>query len=234
MDWLTKIWPFGKQWPDTPLWNTYQAAFSEGYTRKTPLREVRFVVLDTETTGLDPMKDNILSIGAVAVENQEIRIADRFEALFPQAAAVSKQEEAIAVHGILQKHSRQQTESSEAILAGFVSYLSNAVMVGHHVSFDFGILNQACQRQLGGKLKNKTVDTIWLAKRVVDAHYMMQTPQQAGTYSLDAMCEQYRIPIQDRHTASGDAMLTALLFVKLVARLEKKGVKTLGDLLRQP
>lgn len=233
MEWLNRL--LGRQqhtYADTPLWRAYRAQFTDDFTKRTPLSEVRFVVLDTETTGLDPQHDRILSIGAVAVRNRQIFIEDRFEAFLPQSGKPAGAGSSVPIHGILQKHSARQTATTEEVLAGFVQYLGNAIIVGHHVSFDKGILSQHCQQYLGGSLTNRTADTIYLAQRVESP--WASTPQvyKPAAFSLDTLCGQYRIPVQDRHTATGDALLTALLFVKLIGRLEKKGVKTLGDLLR--
>lgn len=233
MEWLNKL--LGRQQrtlADTPLWNVYRAQFDNDFTKRTPLSEVRFVVLDTETTGLDPERDHILSIGAVAVRNRQIFIEDRFEAYLPQKELPSGAASSVPIHGILQKHGARQTATTEELLAGFVAYLGNAIIVGHHVSFDKGILSQHCQQYLGGALTNRTADTIYLAQRVESPWGSTPQAYKPSAFSLDTLCGQYRIPVQDRHTATGDAMLTALLFVKLIGRLEKKGVKTLGDLLR--
>jgi len=103
MDWLKNL--FKKQpppLPDTPYWRQYQHAFASGYTKKTLIRDIRFVVLDTETTGLDAKKDKILSIGAVAVKDQKIFIADRFEYYLQQVYTAKG--DSIKIHGILPKH----------------------------------------------------------------------------------------------------------------------------------
>lgn len=232
MEWLNRWLGRGKpDFADIPVWQNYQAHFKNDYTKHTPLSEVRFVVLDTETTGLNPLTDHILSIGAVAVRNRQIFIEDRYEAYLPQSTQAVPSS-SIPIHGILQKHSATQTATMEALLTGFVDYLQNAVIVGHHVSFDKGILAQHCRTYLGGSLINRTADTIYLAQRVESPWFNTPTAHKPAAFELGALCQQYHIPIQDRHTATGDTMLTALLFIKLMGRLEKKGVKTLGDLLR--
>jgi len=79
------------------------------------------------------------------------------------------------------------------------------------------------------QLKNKYLDTAKLAIRVEHLH-----PTQLlkpSDYTLDALCNRYKIPMHDRHTAAGDALLTSLLSLKLLSKLKKRGVKTLGDLL---
>lgn len=229
MNWLKNI--FKKRLPplpDTPYWQQYQQSFESGYSKKTLIRDIRFVVLDTETSGLDIQKDKILSIGAVAVKNQQIIIADRFEYYLKQVYTAKN--ESIKIHGILPKHNLNGIESKE-VLISLLDYLQNSIIVGHHIGFDFAVLNRAFQEHLGGQLRNQILDTNQLAKRIHSPFYEMNIGQPKN-YSLDALCEQYGVPIYDRHTASGDALITALLFLKLIGRLEGKGVANLGELLR--
>ena len=90
------------------------------------------------------------------------------------------------------------------------------------------MVNKVLQRELRQKLKNKVLDTSHLARRLA------LKPQHArpGTFGLDNLCRLYQIPMHDRHTAGGDAFITAVLLLKLLARLRKRGVHTLGDLLK--
>jgi len=229
MNWLKNI--FKKQLPplpDTPYWQAYQQSFETGYTQKTGIRDIRFVVLDTETTGLDTKEDKILSIGAVAVKNQQIIIADRFEYYLKQVYTGNG--ESIKIHGILPKHNLNGLAAKEVLLL-LLAYLQNSIIVGHHIGFDLAVLNRAFQEYLGGQLRNQILDTNQLAKRVNSPFYKTAIGQEQN-FSLDALCKQYGVPIYDRHTASGDALITALLFLKLVGRLEGKGVLTLKDLLK--
>ena len=228
MNWLKKI--FKKELPplpDTPYWQAYKQSFEAQYTKKTLIRAIRFVVLDTETTGLDAKKDKILSIGAVAIKDQKIMIADRFEYYLKQV--YTAQGESIKIHGILPKHNLNGLEAKE-VLVLLLAYLKNSIIVGHHIGFDFAVLNRAFQEHLGGQLRNQILDTNYLAKRIISPFYKMNVGQNQN-FSLDALCQQYSVPIYDRHTASGDALITALLFMKLVGKLEQKGVVSIQDLL---
>lgn len=233
-NWWKNWWPFGQvQLPDTPYWKAYTSALTHQPQKDTPISEIRFVVLDTETTGLNPEQDQILSIGAVAVRDQKIWVADRFEAFLPQDQLDSTGEaEAVAVHGILGKHANQNQATTE-ILIDFLDYLGGSIFVAHHAAFDFGILQTAYQKYLQGSLSNINLDTAHLAKRLDDPMgRKMMGPKEAKQYSLDALCDRFNIPIEARHTASGDALLTAILLVKLLARLEARGIHQWGQLWR--
>lgn len=232
MNWIRKIFRKKPSYPSTSHWQEYARLFDQAPLQKGSFRTKRFVVLDTETTGLDPNKAKLLSIGAVAVKNQQIIIEDRFEAFFPNGGFYQGQErESVAVHGILRKHSAHLSDSKN-IFIELLAYLQNSIIVGHHIAFDFAMLNNAFQNQLGASLQNQLLDTAHLAKRINSPWQTQALPQQAGQYSLDELCKTYNISIEGRHTASGDALLTSLLFVKLLGRLELRGVKTLNDLLQ--
>ncbi len=193
----------------------------------TPLEAVRFVVWDTETTGLDTKQDQLLSIGAVAVQGGAIQVADRFECLVHQEYQPTQ--EAISIHGILPQLESGSLEEKKALEA-FVQFIGPHVLVGHHLQFDLLMVNTLFKDWLGGKLYNRHVDTEMLARRV---HPPNAYGEGGGRYSLDALCERYRIRPHDRHTAAGDAYLTAVLFLKLRDRLKRRGASTLRHLIKR-
>ncbi len=193
---------------------------------KKPLAEINFVVFDTETTGLDIRRDRILSIGAVRMNNYRIEVNDSLELLIAQVVPFGAQE--VAVHGILPGRSRQGMEEQTAV-AQFSEFCKGSVLVGHHIAFDIAMVNRALQRAGCPRLTNLAIDTFDLAKRVNPPGAFIKP----NDYSLDRLCQLYHLPDSDRHTAAGDAFITALLLMKLLARLQKRGVKNLGDLLRR-
>jgi len=207
---------------DAPLWQNYFQYFEQKRSKKTPLRDLRFVVLDTETSGLDYKKDTMLSVAALSVHNFQIEIGTRFEAFFYHENY--QPDESVAVHGILGRHLKNGQIEKE-ILTNFLTFLKDAIIVGHHIGFDVAMINQALKKHFNLKLKNKTLDTAWLAKRV-------ENPAAKGfnPMPLDVLCKQYQIPLGKRHTAAGDTFITALLFLKLLGKLERRGVQTLRDL----
>ncbi|MCB9301076.1 MAG: 3'-5' exonuclease [Lewinellaceae bacterium] len=210
---------------DPEFWKGYLASFEHDYRKNTPIRELRFVVFDTETTGLDVRKDHILSLGAVSVNNWQIDLSDSLECYVRQAYQANG--ESVEVHGIL-PNGRKETVDEGYAIRRFISYCQNAVLVGHHVNFDVAMVNKVLKGLTGRKLLNKQVDTAVLARRLAgDSQVYKQ-----GTFGLDSLCQQYHIPMSDRHTAAGDAYITAILLLKLLARLEKRGVRTLGQLFR--
>jgi len=213
---------------DPSFWQAYlQKLSATSYGKHTPVEDLSFVVFDTETTGLDVQQDQILSIGAVRVKNGQLSVEDRLECYIHQV--YSPDGKTVAVHGILPGE-HQHSVSEEEGARWFLEYIGGDVLVAHHAAFDVAMINAALVAAGGGKLQNRVLDTGVLAKRVA------RNPQIArpGTFGLDQLCDQYGISKSDRHTASGDAFITALLLMKLLYRLKKRGVDTLGALLAAP
>ncbi|MFD2248226.1 PolC-type DNA polymerase III [Pontibacter ruber] len=214
----------------TPMfWQQYTAAMAEQASAKTPLVEVDFVVFDTETTGLDPKIDRVLSIGAVRVHGGQVLISESFECLVKQEE--TPQLKSAEVHGLLSKQLEEGLPEQDALEA-FIRFTGNAVLVGQHVAFDIAMVNQMLRHQgINDKLRNRSIDTAQLAIRLEHRRGDHHTLKPAE-YSLDALCARYNLPTDDRHTASGDAFATALLLLKLLSLARKRKIYTLGELVK--
>jgi DNA polymerase-3 subunit epsilon len=188
------------------------------------LEDVRFVVLDTETTGLDPRKDRIITIGAVAVRNGDIELGDRFEALLK----VSHNTSAVTVHGITREQSLDGLDEADA-LQQFREYLRDGVIVGHHIGHDVQTLNAGYERHFGFTLPNRSLDTMDLTLHL-EQDGAFAGSEQIRSFSLDALCGMFHVIPHDRHTAAGDAFLTARVFQRLLRLAAKHGRHTLGSI----
>ena len=96
--------------------------------------------------------------------------------------------------------------------------------MAHHTAFDIEMINSALKRLNLPKLKNKTIDTGILYKKLEG--------KKESHISLDVLCTEFNIPKHDRHTASGDAFMTALLFLKIVSKLKQERNVHYSDLFR--
>ncbi|MDT8415587.1 MAG: 3'-5' exonuclease [Flavobacteriaceae bacterium] len=172
----------------------------------------KIVVLDTETTGLDVRIDRLLSIACITIEDNQILLADRFECLITQDYFNSK---TAGIHGITKKGSESKISEKEA-LEKFIAYVADAILLGHHICFDIKMLNCALERNGLMKLRNPTLDTAYLFKKLKPL-YTYDHKNEA--VSLDALCHELNISGHGRHTAEGDAMLTALAFLKIKRKL---------------
>lgn len=210
------FWFKKKKYP--VFWNDYLRKF------KTPqpktVENTRFVVFDTETTGFDTLKDRILSIGAVSIFNKIINVSDSIEVYLKQEKFKA---ETVEIHGILKEGNLLKINENEAI-EQFINYLGNAVLVAHHAAFDIEMINNALKRLNLPKLKNKCIDTGILYKKLEG--------KKESHFSLDVLCAEFNIPKHDRHTASGDAFITALLFLKIISKLKKERTVHYSDLFR--
>ena len=196
--------------PDIMTIERYLAAFENTFADDTPAAQVRFVVLDTETTGLDPRRDKIITIGALAVCDGEMLLDDAFEMLLKLAYNNSS----VTVHGITRDEAAGGMDEAEA-LALFLDYLRDGVIVGHHIGHDIQALNCACERHFNLTLRNRWLDTMDLTLHLNDAGAFAGRPMAKG-FSLDALCEMFGVAPHDRHTAGGDAFLTAHVFLRLL------------------
>lgn len=200
------------------FWKEYLKTFKQKSTKK--IETTRFVIFDTETTGLDILNDRILSIGAVSVFNNAIDIADTFEVYLNQTEFKA---ETVEIHGILKTGNLIKISEKEA-LKQFIKYVGNAVLVAHHAAFDIEMINSALKRINLPKLKNKSIDTGILYKKLEG--------KKDNHFNLDVLCNEFNIPKHDRHTASGDAYITALLFLKIISKLKKERSVHYSDLFR--
>ncbi len=194
LDWL-KI---NKDYPE--FWKEYLHKFEH--------KSKRFVVFSTETTGLDTEKDVILSIGAVGIEKDRIIVKDSFDITIVQ----DKFNPEVAIkNGILKDNNEDKVSQNEAI-TNFVNYLGNATLVGHRIHFDIAMLNEALEKLQVGRLKNEALDIEIMYQK------WKQLPEDKQV-SIDELSTTFKISKSDRHTASGDAYIISLLFLRLKQRL---------------
>lgn len=212
---------------DAPQYLKEYVFSNRNFTYHTPVEATRFVVFDTETTGLNPQKDKIISIGAICIEHYDIEIAHSFEAYLKQESSGNK--ESIPIHQILKQDlQKNATEETEA-LKDFLTFIGNSVLVAHYAIFDKSILSKALKKCFHIPLLNKAIDTIHLAKRLDGVSYFDQS--DSSSYALDQLCEKYQIEVNERHNSAADALATAELFQILLKKAAKKGIRKIGDLL---
>lgn len=178
---------------------------------------MRFVVLDIETTGFDYENDRILSIGALVLQNQKIAIKESLEVYIHQ----EHYDKATAqIHGILRASVLDRPNENKAIEL-LVDFLGDSIIVAHHTFFDITMINKALERNEMPKLKNKTLDTATLYKKTLLNSPILVKKEH---YSLDDIADKFDISKKDRHTAMGDAYITAIAFLKILNKLkDKKG-----------
>ncbi|WP_299223072.1 3'-5' exonuclease [uncultured Aquimarina sp.] len=195
------------------FWVDYLALF-DNKQQKLPIEKARFIAFDTETTGFDYIDDRVLSIGAVAINNTSIDVADQLELYLEQDVFNS---DTVEIHGIRKNNNLDAISESEAIEM-FIKYIGNSILIAHHANFDKMMMNKVLQRHGLGALKNKFLDTSILFSKT--KHLVYRSHRKHMHYSLDELCDDLKISKSDRHTASGDAFITAMAFLKIMAKLK--------------
>ncbi len=179
------------------------------------LGDLSYTVIDTETTGLNPSEgDEIIALGAVRLVNGRILKREIFDYLINPRRSIS--EAAIAIHGISPEMVRGMP-TIDQVLPRFYRFIEDTVIVGHNVSFDMRFLTLK-EAQTGIRFNHPVLDTLLLT-------YLVHPNQE--TQSLEAIAERFGIGATGRHTALGDALTTAEIFLALIPLLRERGVHTL-------
>ncbi|MEN2281686.1 3'-5' exonuclease [Algoriphagus sp. SE2] len=184
--------------------------------------QLNFVVLDTETTGLNPAEDHILSFGAVKIHEEKIQVSSSVEWYLD---STKKGKESITIHGLM---GNEKKVSLEDFSIQLLEYLSNNILVGHHLGFDLEMLQKALRPVGLESFPNPYIDTANLAIRIDHGLLVDRSRVNLKEYTLDSLCQRFKIKTHDRHTASGDAFLTATIFLKLLKLASKKGITSWG------
>jgi DNA polymerase-3 subunit epsilon len=203
------------------FWKKEENLFDETIS----VEETRFVVLDTETTGFDYENDRILCIGALSLQNGVIAIQDSFEVYIEQD---HYDKSTAQIHGILRAFIIQRPGESEA-LQQFLDFLGDSIIIAHHTIFDITMINKALERNGLPVLTNKTLDTAHLYKRTLIKSHLFERKDH---YTLDDLADKFDISKKDRHTALGDAYITAIAFLKIVKKLKEKKQINLNSLFK--
>jgi DNA polymerase-3 subunit epsilon len=220
-------WEFWKQKQEKAEFvRDFLALNSEPIAGVRAIDQLNFTVIDTESSGLDPTKDSILSFGGVKIAHSKILIHTAVE-WYPQAQ--NSGGKTAPIHGLVDI---PDPISMESFLKKLLLYLGNSILVGHHVGFDLQLLERQLRPFGIEHLPNPVVDTLSLAIRLEHGPQADRSRINMESYSLDSLCERYEIDPEDRHTAGGDAFLTAQLLLKLLKKCKLKGITNFKELSR--
>ncbi len=196
-----------------------------------PLADYTFVVCDTELTGLNRRRDEIISIGAVRIVDLQIVPGETFHRYVRPGNIDPNQ--ATLIHRITPELLRNAPPMEE-VLPDFVRFCGDALIVGHFVGIDMHFLNRAARRVLGGTLSNPSIDTMRLARAYKEARCRDYYGfcDQSMSYNLDDLSEEFHLPRFKPHDALEDALQTAYLFLFLLKKFRHGGIRTLKELYR--
>lgn len=172
-----------------------------------PIEETRFVVIDTETTGLKAYAgDEICSISLIEMEGLEITGRELNTLINPGRKITA---ESTAIHHLTDEDVKDSPVIEEMFFQ-VAEFIGESILVGHHIGFDIRFLNKTLQRELLCHLKHPWLDTMLL--------YLVHTGR-VGHYSLEEVADYSNVKVHGRHTAHGDAITTAKIFQKLASHL---------------
>jgi len=207
------------------LFNFWKKEENNLFDENITIEETRFVVLDTETTGFDYENDRMLCIGALVLQNGIINVQDSFEVYLEQD---HYDKSTAQIHGILKDLLVKRPTELEA-LQQFLDFLGDSIIIAHHTIFDVTIINKALERNGLPHLTNKTLDTAYLYKKTLIQSHLFERKDH---YTLDDLADKFDISKKDRHTALGDAYITAIAFLKIVKKLREKKEVNLNQLFK--
>ena len=185
---------------------------------RTQLEDATFVVFDLETTGLRPGTSRICEIGAQRIGRLEL--GETFETLVDPGVPLPAP--VVALTGI-QPRSLRGAPRAELAVRRFLAFADDGVLVAHNARFDLGFLDREVERITGRRVGGAVVDTVWLARRLLDGRL-----RRVG---LQELAHFFGVPTRPCHRALPDARATAEVLLHLVGLAQERGARTVADLV---
>ena len=174
-----------------------------------------YVVFDIETTGLSPKFNKIIEIGAVRIKDGKIQ--DTYSRFVNPEVPIPY---SITKLTSINDGMVMEAPTIEEILPEFLEFVGDAILVAHNASFDTGFIKEFAKRQ-GLEFNSTIVDTMTLAHILIP---------ELGKYTLDRLCKQFNVSLENHHRACDDAAATAEIFVKMVRMIKEKEITTIKEL----
>ncbi len=188
-------------------------------------RSVELIAIDLETTGLDPRRDQILSLGWVRLHRNRIALSSAAHRLVQISGAIPA--DSAVIHQITDDQAAAGGDLAAA-LAELLEVLAGRVMIAHHARVEQGFLSAACRRLYGTGLLVRTIDTQVIARRTMEHRHI---PYKGSDLRLHALGERYNLPRHGAHNALSDALAAAELFLAQAAHRDAGRGLPLRDFL---
>ncbi len=171
--------------------------------------DAEVVSIDCETTGLDRRKDDIISIAALRIRGARILTSERFEAVVRPSVKINP--DAIKIHGLRERDVAMGRAMAEA-LPQFLKFIGARPLVGYYLEFDCAMINRYLRGWLSIELPNRLIEVSGL---YYDLKYGDAPPGAPVDLTFPAILSDLDLPVLARHDAYSDALMTALIYVKL-------------------
>ena len=181
-----------------------------------PYIGTELVVLDTETTGLNPQKDEILSIGAVIIRDNKIVMNQSFECFVKPSANISK--ESIKIHHIRECDLSEAIEVEDAIRQ-LLDFIGNRPIVGYYIDFDHKMISKYTKQIIGSTLPQPTIELSSMYYK----RYRKSSSYEFVDLHFDTIMNALKLPFLGKHDALNDAIMSAMIYLKLKSMPEYKG-----------
>jgi DNA polymerase-3 subunit epsilon len=190
--------------------------------RRTPWRQARFTVVDLETTGLDPGRDEIISYAAIPIDEGRARPAGLVAGIVRPERMPPP--ETIRIHG-LRPADLEEAPPLDAVLDELLAAMAERALIAHVARIETEFLGRAL-RDRDERLPGPVIDTAKLAEAVLGRD------DSGRAFALDDLATRLGLPVHRRHHAEGDALTTAQVFLALARALEKRRPQTVRSLSR--
>lgn len=207
--------------PEGPLRDYLAQPFPDGTT---PVEELPLLALDVETTGLDPRKDHVLSVGFVPLDGLRIDLSGARRLLLAGAHEVGQ---SATVHRITDDDLAAYGVPPLEALTATLEALTGRVILAHYAVIETGFLDAIARRVFGAGAPSIAIDTLELQRRLTTT---WNKEPLVGTLRLWPARERWGLPSYQAHEALIDALACAELYLAQVSRLREEGPVTLDSL----
>jgi DNA polymerase III subunit epsilon len=176
------------------------------------------VAFDCETTGLNPRRDDIITVAAVRIRGNRIMTSERFEAIARPQARLNV--DAIKLHR-LREMDVSDGSDIRAILPAFLRFVGGRPLVGYYVSFDVRMVDKYLRSQIGIGLPNRLIE---ISRLYYERKYSDAPPGTTIDLSFAAILDDLDLPRLDQHDALNDALMTAIMYVQL-RDFQRRGIR---------
>ena len=185
-----------------------------------PLLSLNAIAFDSETTGLDTSSARMIQLGAVRIVHGQVDEAQNFQQMINPGVPIPAESQAI--HGISDADVATAASFAE-VVGAFDDWRQDSVLIGYATGFDLAML----------KREKQIADLEWSVPRCLDVRFLVNLlSPNLPDFSLDTIAGWIGVETHNRHSALGDAIATAEIFVALIPRLRERGIRTLAEVER--